>query len=110
MKDNWIYASAPGERERLLFMPVNQELFTNIHVYFCSQKKKKHEDNSNHQITLSLLQVRIKLYARKTWVLLRAGLETEYRSFYALKRMMQMHSIEDLFFMGQKKRIRVTLV
>jgi len=52
--------------------------------------------------------VRRRVCARKTRVLLPAGLEAELRSHYALKRMMQLLRIGDLAFMVQKKRLRVT--
>lgn len=86
-------------------MAMNQGFFTKVHVYFCSEK---HGENSPHHRTLNLLVVRRRLCARKTWVLLLAGLETEFRSHCALKRMMQWLRIGDLAFMVQKKRLHVT--
>lgn len=77
-RHQWLERERDTHRGRLFFMVMSQELFNNIHTYFCSQKNPKHQDNSNHQITLNLLQVRKKLCDRMTWVLLLEGLETEY--------------------------------
>lgn len=80
-------------------------LLTYMYIFAAKKKKKrKHGDNSNHQISLNLLQARRKLCTRKTWILLLAVLETEYRSFYALMRMMQLLSTDDLFFYGSEEK------
>lgn len=44
MKDNWIYASVPGEgeREKLLFMAMSQELLL-AYMYIFAAKEKSME-------------------------------------------------------------------